>query len=372
MAGTIRDIPALLHDARLSECRWDRYLHTLHLVFRCLRRNVDGTPVEDDTVELKLDGVERIAAHYSPANVLVRPSEFEPTSRIEAADLEDWPRDPTEAHLAIDSPQAAFEAATACVRELLFGEPDEGRSDSPLRVHLTFEPHNYGPQGMASGLCVDCDSIEPFSGGVPLPVEAWERQFEAWWAGWRDHWSAKGRDSDGKSEPTLEDVFIPAAPDDPPDLSYRPPVAAPFLLSSSTALADLLKSIEDYHTGVYERDWLRVAGACPYFDLTLDERADQLRERFLGPEYGRWVYVRHVDDWWCEGNRACVVVRGIEHTIGDNESPARNEETVITYGLRQFRGAWILATWSQGWPRYGSADKLSDDQTWLDGWDLAK
>ena len=31
MAGTVYDIPALLHDARLYECRWDRHLKTLHL-----------------------------------------------------------------------------------------------------------------------------------------------------------------------------------------------------------------------------------------------------------------------------------------------------------------------------------------------------
>src|SRR5947209_251253 len=40
---------------------------------------------------------------------------------------------------------------------------------------------------------------------------------------------------------------------------------------------------------------------------------------------------RYIDGWWREGDRACVIVRGIEHAKGDDESPARNEETVITY-----------------------------------------
>ena len=59
-------------------------------------------------------------------------------------------------------------------------------------------------------------------------------------------------------------------------------------------------------------------------------------------------------------------------TFGDGESPERNEETVITYGLRRFRQTWVIATWSQGWPRFGSADKLPEAQTWRDGWNLAE
>ncbi|HJZ54296.1 MAG TPA: hypothetical protein VKE74_05030 [Gemmataceae bacterium] len=119
MASSLKDIPPLLHDARLSECRWDRHLKTLELCFRCLRRNADGTPIEDSTVDLKLGGVERVVTYYSPASVTVKPSEFEPGSRIALADLEDWPHGAVEAHLAINSPQAEFDAARACVREAL-------------------------------------------------------------------------------------------------------------------------------------------------------------------------------------------------------------------------------------------------------------
>ena len=76
MPGTIRDISPLLHDARLSDCRWDRHLKMLDLRFQCLRRNADGTPIEDSAVDLKLGGVERVVAYYSPASVTVKPSEF--------------------------------------------------------------------------------------------------------------------------------------------------------------------------------------------------------------------------------------------------------------------------------------------------------
>jgi hypothetical protein len=191
-------------------------------------------------------------------------------------------------------------------------------------------------------------------------------------AGWRDYWSRKSQDDPGDPEPALEDTFIPAGLPDRPDSSYLPPSAAPFLVTLPTALAELLKPIEDYHTGLYQRDWLRLAAAYPFFDQELEERAARLRDQYLGYDYGRWVYVRHIDGWWCEGNRACVIVRGIEHVKGDDESQATNEETVISYGLRKFHNTWAIATWSQGWPRFGSAEKLQQALTWRDGWDLAE
>jgi hypothetical protein len=363
MTITLKDIPLLLHDARLSDFGWDRYLKILHLSFQCLRRNVDGTPIEDSTVDLKLDGVRGIIAYYSPASVLVRPSEFKLDNRIALADLEDWSYGSMEAHLVINSLQAEFELTTACVREALVGDAEQQRGESPLRVYVSFEPHKYGTQGVMTGLAIDCESLEPFTNGVPLDIETWVRQFEAWWAAWRHHWSEQGKNEEGEQEPVMEDTFIPAGQPDPPDLSYRPPSAAPFLLPPTNAPGELLKPIEDYHTGLHERDWPRVAAAYPFFDQDPNERAARFREQFLNYEFGRWVYVRHIDSWWCEGNRACVVVRGVEHVKGDDDSPSRNEETVITYGLRRFRQTWVIATWSQGWPRFGSAEKLQDVQS---------
>jgi len=50
---------------------------------------------------------------------------------------------------------------------------------------------------------------------------------------------------------------------------------------------------------------------------------------------------------------------------------ATGRETVVTDGLRRFRGTWVIATWSQGRPRCGSADGLPEPQSWREGWDLA-
>jgi hypothetical protein len=371
MESTLKEIPPLLHEARLSDCHRDRDLKTLDLSFQCLRRHVDGTPVEDNTVDLKLGGVERVVAHYSPASVTVKPSEFEPGFRLTLADLEEWPHGAVEVHLAINSPQAEFDSATAGVREALVGDLDDRPGDSPLRVHVSFEPHNCGPQGTAIGLSIDCDSLEPFTNGVPLDIGTWQQQFDAWWAGWREHWAATGQES-GDEQPALEDTFIPGGQPDPPDLSYNPPPASPFLVPPTTAPAELLKPIEDYHTGFHQRDWPRVAAAYPHFDYNPEERAARLREQYLGWDHGRWVFVRHIDGWWQEGDRACVIVRGVEHAKGDDESPATNQETVLTYGLRKSRQGWVIATWLQGWPRFGSAEKLPEPQSWREGWYLAE
>src|SRR5262249_2351761 len=158
--------------------------------------------------------------------------------------------------------------------------------------------------------------------------------FEAWWSGWRTHWSAVA--SNGwadDAEPTLEDTFIPAGESPAPNLTYRQPLEPAFDVAASDTPTELLEPIEDFHVGRHERDWSRMASSYPYLDRTNDERANQFRDQYLSQDFGQWVYVRRVDSWWCEGDRACVVVRGIEHTMPDDEEPARNEETVVTYGL---------------------------------------
>lgn len=178
MARFDKDIPPLLHDARLSDCRWDGHLKTFVLSFQCLRRNLDGTNIENSTVNLKLSDVARIQTHYSPASVTVKPSEFVTGSRLKRTDLDEWRHGAVDASLAINSPQAEFEMETAYARELLVGDLESCPHESPLRVHITFEPNNYGPQGTPTGLSIGCDSLATFAIGVPLDIETWKLQFE--------------------------------------------------------------------------------------------------------------------------------------------------------------------------------------------------
>ncbi|MCG8648968.1 MAG: hypothetical protein MI861_04000 [Pirellulales bacterium] len=372
MTNGYQDIPSLLHDAKLILLDWEQELRSLRLYFTCLMRNVDGSSIPEPVVELQLSGVERIAAYYSPASVEVRPSEFHNPSPFSAADLIAWNREPCEAYLSINSAQADFKMATSCQLTWPFGSPsDANKSEVSLGVHLALEEHSYGRDVVATGLYFGCDALRPMMSSVPLSVDDWRQQFDAWWKSWHDHWDLQDSDEPrGERQPVLEDTFIPAGTDRPPDLSYRPPSEPAFRLETADAPAELLLPINDFHSGLLEHDWERMARAYPNFDKGNADRAQELSHLYLSHEFGRWVYVRQVDSWWAEDVRACVVVRGIEHAMPNEEDPAMNHETVITYGLLKSEDRWIISTWSQGWPQYGSAPKSRGRSSWRDGWNL--
>jgi hypothetical protein len=106
----------------------------------------------------------------------------------------------------------------------------------------------------------------------------------------------------------------------------------------------------------------------PGIDQNIEERARDLT-RWSEQGFGRWGYARAIDDWWIEGTRACVIVRGVEHCMPDDGDPAENQETVWTFALRKQGDDWTIGTLSQGWPRFGSAKALSDsDKPWLKRW----
>ena len=62
-------------------------------------------------------------------------------------------------------------------------------------------------------------------------------------------------------------------------------------------------------------------------------------------------------------------MRGIEHQMALEGVPAENCETVWGFALRQRGGDWVIDAYSQGWPRFGSAAKLSArKKPWLKRW----
>src|SRR5687768_15635360 len=99
MADWYQEIPTLLHDAQFTGLQWEPHLRRIQLDFDCLRRNEDGSSLDDPVVELHLDSVEQLVAYYAPADLEVRPSEFVVRSRLSAADLVDWSQPAGEASL---------------------------------------------------------------------------------------------------------------------------------------------------------------------------------------------------------------------------------------------------------------------------------
>ena len=63
----------------------------------------------------------------------------------------------------------------------------------------------------------------------------------------------------------------------------------------------------------------------------------------------------------CRSRMGCFVLgykrKEASHDLGrtkaDDDMPARNEEMVVTYGLRRCGDSWVIATWSQGCPGSG-------------------
>lgn len=336
-------IPELLQDAALVDVQWRPEIKQLSLYFQCLRRNIDGTDIENSEVELRLCNVTGIAAYYNPLHYSKRPSQCTVEDQDLYAQLLDWNYEPYEALLSINSRQALFDMETSWKNEWLYGEAvcDKPNARFQLFVDRVSTPNKemgYGLHFSGNELCV-------FSNGVPLDIAVWNKQFEAWWKGWRNHW--KG-DNAGYNH-AQEDAFIPAGTDPPPNLSYKPPAIPVFQIENTEAPQEILEPICNYHEGILNRNWEQVAKAWTNFDLSIEKWAEKLRGSFQGMNFGRWVYVRTIEDWWIEGSQACVFAKGIEHQMPDEEDPARNLDIIVKYGLRLSNTGWVIHTLSQSY-----------------------
>lgn len=362
-----RLIRELLHDAVLEEVVWDQTLATFKVRFNCLRQSGTDSELSDRAVEFNLAGVQVVAVGYDSSDLAARPSRFDPPQRITAEALADWPFRPQEATLWINS--AMVQDAVASARlEWLDGD-EQALRDAACTFCIVFDQWgDFGLPMLHVRLVIGGESFTITSGGVPLGLDEWTKQFEAWWTGWKAHWDAKT--AERKENESVEyETCIPAGQPESPNLTYQPPREPAFALEPTDAPPEVVGAIRDWFESHHERDWLRLARVYPHADRSLEERAAELESWKMGHEFGRWGYARSVDEWWLEGPRACAVVRGIEHSMPCEGDPEENRETVWTFGLRLRNGVWTVDTYSQGWPGFGSAKKLSGRQKpWLRRW----
>lgn len=356
----------LLHDARLQQLDWEPAIGRMSLYFHCLRRCPDGSPVSDPVVEFKITGVSAIIAGYESGLLPgPRPSAYNLRRRITIEHFQDWPFQGQEAYFTVNSAAAVDEAKHSSISDWLLGTPDELVACA-LRIGLSFE-HTamLGLPTNSITLVISCDGLETLSSGVPLDLDTWSEQFTAWWQGWQEHWNRK---NDNNTDPCEEDTFIPAAESPPPDRTYRPPQEPAVDWQATNARKELLQPLSDWFEGRMQGDWLRVAYAQPHLDYSSAEWAAKLEERTQF-DFGRWDYARQIDEWWIEGMYAEVAVRGVEHTMPNEDSPGSNVETVWNFKLRMREGRWIIRTYCQEWPPYGSAPmKPLSEKAWLSGW----
>jgi hypothetical protein len=350
-----QELSSLLHDATLEEVHFDPEAGQCGVWLRCLRRNPDGAELSDRRVELRLDQVRAIAIAYEPWRPEVKPSELRVSGPITLADLSRWPFQPCEVSSAtLNSGDVVADVLAASRIEWLYGDSESAVS-STYRFCLDMDAHRLVEE-VEVRILVGCEGWSVYSGSDPLSMELWREQFYAWWRYWEEYWAAK-RAGDEEGEPVEEDTYIPAgesSPAEPP----QPPDRPPFEIGATDAPAELLAPVRDWFEGSLHSDWLRVARAFPHLDFPLAERAEHLQHG----HFGSWGYARRVDEWWVEGIRACVIVRGVEHTITAEDEPAEDQEAVWAFSLRKHEDTWIIRKYSQGWPAYGSAPPLPDSE----------
>ncbi|MEM6329164.1 MAG: hypothetical protein AAF790_02830 [Planctomycetota bacterium] len=364
----ISDIPQLLHDTSLLSIEVDEPLRSACFWFKCLRRNVDGSDLDDTIVELRVTSVERIAAYYDAESVSQRFSELPDIQLLALDGLKQLEVDNPQCAVAIDSHDEYFNLETAGRVDWLLGEPPVDSSmPTEQCLFVTIDTRHHRKSNVRSSLMIQGASVEPWAGGVPLSIHEWGLQYSAWWKGWEQHWAAN-ESAESEDESKEEGRFIPAGADETAVLSFEPPAKPPFLVSSSDVDGALLEPIRDYLEGIIARDWSRVARALPDLDVDMASRARELETQFLGHDFGRWVYQRQLDTAWKERYQACVTLRGVEFVGPLEGEPAEANETVVSYGLRRLRDRWVIRTFCQGWPAFGSAPESASAKPWLDEW----
>ena len=198
-------------------------------------------------------------------------------------------------------------------------------------------------------------------------METWESQFAAWWKNWDNHWHDSDEESD-EEEPVFEDAFIPAGEDSPADLAYRPPGEPAVELMDSDVPVELMQPIRAWFEATHTCDWKRKVAAQRNLDLSEEDQVRREKDDYVH-FFGRWGYARQIDEWWIERAVGEVSVRGVEHSMPDEEDPATNIESVWTFGLRLREGGWVIRTYSQGWPPFGSASiKELSEKPWFSNW----
>ena len=369
-------IPDLLHDATFQGLQWQAHERSLRVFFESLRRPVDEVDAADSPIELRFVNVTQLAFFSAPANDTVRPSEVDFQSQLENNEETAWEECFAEAVLHLDSRVAQLEWDLACHRKWIYRSDET--PEKQMCAIITLLPLNYADGSLKESVFVVCDSIQPMSEGKPLSLDTWRSQYQAWWENWRetvDEDPDIPSDDDEEDEAwksgsdAVEEDIVLGGSSEFDDANYAPPRKAAFLVAPNDVPPEILSPIEAFHVGLLEGDWRKVRGAAPRLDEPEGLSEEELAEAYLNDGLGSWSYIRQVDSWWREGERACVVVRGMEHTMPEDDDPAEDCETVIAYGLRHFEGRWIIWSSSQGWPEFGSAPELYEEPEWKKEWD---
>jgi len=312
--GSERDLPELLHDARLCGGTWHVDLASLSLRWTPLRRGSDGTPLADPSVDLRLSGVAAIVISYDPFWFEESPSQLVVDEPVQSS--EPWPFPEAEIPVSIDSPQDDEDRALAAWTDWIVGTSTAAHA---ARHRLVLEVSQ--PPVLRMMVTIAFDQFNAFSAGATLDLHVWADQYDAWWQGCREHWDAQktNDEDDMDDQDAAYEVAIPAGDEDGPTPDYQPPAEPVFDLEPTDAPPDLLEPISAWFEANEE-----------------------------GKEDGNRVYARAVDAWWIEGARAYARIVGVEHFAPVDGEPAENRIEQWGFDLRRARDLWRIRNRSSG------------------------
>ncbi len=344
----IFDIQELLHDARLLSFKWKEYYSEINFTFDCLRRNLDLSKMSNCQVDIILLGVKKIAAYYNPSLAETPLSKAILLNPFSINDLETWSLPPSEALLCINSQHEAFNMHSSWKLDWLLNNSDDPGTAPPYYANLIFLLSKSGHGINERSLYFEFDSIHILSNGAPLSIDEWGKQYEAWWKNWEEYWhkeySSRFQADNLQIE---EDKFTPLVIDPGLDFNYRPPTQPPFQVQKTNIPDELIHPIREFTEGHHNQEWHRMAQVWPNFDKTLKEQMNYFEQQYLFDEFGSWIYIRSIENWWQEDAQASITVKGFEHWMPDEDSPATDKQTVITYSLRKHHNKWIIWNYSQ-------------------------
>jgi hypothetical protein len=333
------------------------------ILFDALRRNVDGSDLDDRRIKLELRNVRGVAVAYDRTSIEERPSQFVLPPEVAISTLGDLP-------FPIDTPGITLDSR-ASEEDLRFAprvdwlERETSRLDaSPHQISIHFE---LGLPCIPVQLFLGYADLQIYDPAQPLALELWEEQFHAWWDGWSGHWSSTAESTEAPaSSPVLEDSFIPVGSDEP-EADHEPPDLAPFELRGGLEIpAEILEPLREWFEGTHARDWSRVVAALRQLDRSPEDQADS-----LASDVYTWPYAREIDAWWSEIHCAHVRILGVEHYPPIEELPAESHEVVWNFALRLRDSKWCIRTYTEQWAetRHGRTVAHAP-RAWLAEFDL--
>lgn len=294
-----RRLLSAVDSARLRAVAWAARDEHLELVWRRAGRGREAGP----PVTVRLTGVRAVAVGYDPAELDCPPSRFRAPRRLGADELTCWPFALQEAELVVDSPSAIEEGLAACEVDWLLGDERALRAARQV-VCVVLDPFREAPDAPPARVHLLLACAEMALDGAHEP------------------------------EPEPEAQPGPAGP----RRSGQP------LLRPGDAPAELVQPLRDLFEGAHAGDWGRVARAFPG-DAPHSQRAAELARSC---DLGRWGCAREVEQWWIEGGRACVALRGVDPSGA--ASSRCDDEARWTFDLRRRDGGWVIRAWTLAWP----------------------